>query len=124
VKVLLKLTQSDKAEELYNILLEQTSDEDEKPLYYNQLGFIKRAQGDYNKAIEYYEKRLEIQQKKLFLQIILISLNPTIISDWCMTTSGSFRKRSNILNALLTSCNVHYLLITLIFKMAKGVWKE
>ena len=40
-QLLVKLSQFDKAEELYNVLLEQTSDEGEKAIYYNQLGYIK-----------------------------------------------------------------------------------
>ena len=58
--LLLKIGQFDKAEELFNVLLEQTSDEGEKALYYNQLGYVKNNQGDYEKAIWYYEKSLEI----------------------------------------------------------------
>ncbi|CAF1484611.1 unnamed protein product, partial [Adineta steineri] len=64
-KLLLKIGQFNKAEELYNVLLEQTSDESEKALYYNQLGYVKDDQGDYKKAICYYEQALEIQQKTL-----------------------------------------------------------
>jgi tetratricopeptide (TPR) repeat protein len=64
-QLLLKLSQFDKAEELYNVLLEQTSSEDEKALFYNQLGYVKADQGDYEKAFEYYEKALEIDQKTL-----------------------------------------------------------
>ncbi|CAF1156481.1 unnamed protein product [Adineta steineri] len=61
--LLLKIGQFNKAEELYNVLLEQTSDEDEKVLYYNQLGFVQWNQGDNEKAIWYYEQALEIEQK-------------------------------------------------------------
>ncbi len=64
-QLLIKLDQLNKAEELYNVLLEQTSDESEKALYYNQLGFIKDAQGDYEKAIEYYENAFEMWEKTL-----------------------------------------------------------
>ncbi|CAF0954952.1 unnamed protein product [Adineta steineri] len=63
--LLLTIDQFDKAEELYNILLEQTSNEYNKGLYYNQLGLAKDAQGDYKKAIWYYEQALEIYQKAL-----------------------------------------------------------
>jgi tetratricopeptide (TPR) repeat protein len=59
-RLLTQLDQFDKAEELYNVLLEQTSDESEKGLYYNQLGYIKDGQGDYEKAIEYYENALQM----------------------------------------------------------------
>jgi lipopolysaccharide biosynthesis regulator YciM len=64
-RLLIKLSQFDKAEELYNVLLEQTPDEGEKAIHYNQLGCIKDDQGDYEKAIEYYEKALEINENTL-----------------------------------------------------------
>ncbi|CAF0841626.1 unnamed protein product [Adineta steineri] len=63
--LLLKIGQFNKAEELYNVLLEQTSKEGEKAHYYNQLGYVKDNQGDYKKAICYYEQGLEIRQKTL-----------------------------------------------------------
>ncbi|CAF0790511.1 unnamed protein product [Adineta steineri] len=63
--LLLTIGQFNKAEELYNVLVEQTSDESEKGLYYHQLGCVKDGQGDYEKAIWYYEKALEIEQKTL-----------------------------------------------------------
>lgn len=62
-QLLLKIGQLDKAEKLYNILLEQTVDESAKAHYYNQLGYIKGDQGDYQQAILYYEKGLKIKQK-------------------------------------------------------------
>ncbi|CAF4191553.1 unnamed protein product [Adineta steineri] len=64
-KLLIKIGQFNEAEELYNVLLEQTSDEVEKQLYYNQLGYVKDDQGDCEKAIWYYEKALEIREKHL-----------------------------------------------------------
>ncbi|CAF1475975.1 unnamed protein product [Adineta steineri] len=63
--LLIKIGQFNKAEELYNVLLKQTSHEDEKQCCYNRLGNIKDGQGDYEKAIEYYEQALEIYQKTL-----------------------------------------------------------
>jgi tetratricopeptide (TPR) repeat protein len=63
--LLVKIAHFDKAEELYNALIEQTSDEGEKALYYNNLGSTKYGQGGYEKAIEYYEKTLEILEKTL-----------------------------------------------------------
>ncbi|CAF1408546.1 unnamed protein product [Adineta steineri] len=63
--LLLKIGQFNKAEELYNALLEQPSDEGEKQHYYNQLGSVHYNQGDYKKAIWYVEQGLEISQKTL-----------------------------------------------------------
>ncbi|CAF4061114.1 unnamed protein product [Adineta steineri] len=63
--LLLKIGQFNKAEELYNVLLEQTSNLGEKAIYYHQLGSVHSNQGDYEKAIWYFEQGLEIQQKTL-----------------------------------------------------------
>ncbi|CAF0851456.1 unnamed protein product [Adineta steineri] len=63
--LLLKIGQFNKAEELYNVLLEQTPDEREKAIYYNQLGHVEDGHGDYKKAICCYQEGLEIQQKVL-----------------------------------------------------------
>lgn len=63
--LLLKTSQFIKSEEIYNELLEQTSDESEKAYYYNQLAYVKHDQGDYEKAIWYCEKALEIFEKTL-----------------------------------------------------------
>ena len=62
-QLLLKIGQFHKAEELYIALLEQTSDDSEKAHYYNQLGYAKNDQGEYEKAIEYYERALELRHK-------------------------------------------------------------
>ncbi|CAF1440021.1 unnamed protein product [Adineta steineri] len=63
--LLITIGQFDKAEQLYSVLLEQTSNKSEKQHYYNQLGYIKDEQGDYENAIEYYEKALTIKEKTL-----------------------------------------------------------
>jgi tetratricopeptide (TPR) repeat protein len=61
--LMIQLGKSNKAEELYEILLKQTSNEDEKAYLFNQLGWIKDNQGKYEEAIGYHEKSLEIKQK-------------------------------------------------------------
>ncbi|CAF4211601.1 unnamed protein product, partial [Adineta steineri] len=63
--LLVKTGHFDKAEELYQVLLEQPSIESDKALYYNNLGCIKNDQGDYKQAIEYYEKALGVCEKTL-----------------------------------------------------------
>ena len=61
--LLVKIGQFEEAEELYNVLLHQTTDEGEKAIYYNNLGYARNHQGDYEKAIWYHKKALEIRQK-------------------------------------------------------------
>ena len=63
--VLYKMGQFDKCEEVYQLLLEQTTNESEKAPIYNQLGLAKYSQGKYKEAITYYEKSLEIKQNTL-----------------------------------------------------------
>jgi tetratricopeptide (TPR) repeat protein len=63
--MLFKMGQSDKAQEVYEVLLEQTTDESEKAPIYNQLGTIKDTQGEYQEAIIFYEKSLAIKQQSL-----------------------------------------------------------
>jgi tetratricopeptide (TPR) repeat protein len=57
--------QSDKAQQVYEVLLEQTSSDREKANIYHQLGLAKDDQGEYKEAITFYEKALEIKQKTL-----------------------------------------------------------
>jgi tetratricopeptide (TPR) repeat protein len=63
--VLLKMGQSGKAQELYEVLLEQTKNESEKELIYHQLGCVKVDQGEYQEAITFYGKSLAIKQQSL-----------------------------------------------------------
>jgi tetratricopeptide (TPR) repeat protein len=64
-QLMIKLGQFNKAEELYEILLKQTSNESGKAYLFFQLGRIKYNQGKYEEAIGFYEKALEIGQKTL-----------------------------------------------------------
>ena len=59
-QLLIKLSQFDKAEQLYMTLLQQTNDPREQAAYYHQLAYIKRDQGHYRKAIEFHEKGQKI----------------------------------------------------------------
>ena len=64
-KLMIKLAKYSKAEELHQILLEQKTSESQKAHLFYHLGYIKNDQGEYEKAIEFYEKSLEISQKTL-----------------------------------------------------------
>ncbi|CAF0957099.1 unnamed protein product [Adineta steineri] len=64
-ELLKKMGQSNKAQEIYEVLLHQTTDESVKAPIYNQLGQIKDSQGEYPEAFTYYEKSLAIYEKTL-----------------------------------------------------------
>ena len=55
----MKIGEFNKVKELYTVLFEQTSDEGNKAVCLNQLGYVKVNQGDYEKAVRYYEKGLQ-----------------------------------------------------------------
>jgi len=63
--LLIILAKFDKAEALYAILLKQTTDQTKKAHIFNQLGYINTDQGELSKALEYYEKSLEVKRKTL-----------------------------------------------------------
>jgi tetratricopeptide (TPR) repeat protein len=64
-RLLMKVAQFDKAQQVFDIILNHTTDEREKGEIYYYLGWIKTDQGKYTEAFSYYEKALEIQQKTL-----------------------------------------------------------
>ncbi|CAF2987441.1 unnamed protein product [Rotaria sp. Silwood2] len=59
-QLLIKVGEFNKAEHVYNNIVETTTDACEKALIYNQLCHIKDNCGDYTNAIVFYEKSLEI----------------------------------------------------------------
>ena len=63
--LLLKLGRSDKAQELYEVMLEQTSSDGGKAPIYHHLGLVKSDLGEYEESIKFYGKALEIFQKSL-----------------------------------------------------------
>ncbi|CAF4085708.1 unnamed protein product [Adineta steineri] len=64
-ELLKKMGQFNKAQEVYEVLLDQTTHESGKAPIYHELGRIKRKQGEYSEALTYYEKTLAIYQKTL-----------------------------------------------------------
>ncbi|CAF1473876.1 unnamed protein product [Adineta steineri] len=63
--LLIKMGQFTKAQEIYTVLLHQTTNESDKAQIYYQLGWIKDNQGEYQEALTYYEKALIIRQQLL-----------------------------------------------------------
>ncbi|CAF1529550.1 unnamed protein product [Adineta steineri] len=64
-QLLIKMGQSNKAQEVYEVLLHQDTNESDKANIYHQLGRIKYFQGEYQEALTFYEKSLAIKQKTL-----------------------------------------------------------
>ena len=60
-----RMGQFQKCQQVYEVMLEQATDESKKGNIYDQLGSAKSVQGEYKEAITYYEKSLEIYKKTL-----------------------------------------------------------
>ncbi|CAF1044322.1 unnamed protein product [Adineta ricciae] len=60
-----RVGQNNKAEEVYQMLLDRETKKSGKALIYNQLGSIEYNRGEYQKAIVYYEKSLAINENSL-----------------------------------------------------------
>ena len=61
--VLRKMGEFRMAQQVYEILLEQELDENNKTSIYSQLGMIKQELGEYSEAIAYFEKAIEIEER-------------------------------------------------------------
>jgi tetratricopeptide (TPR) repeat protein len=59
-KLLLKLGQFDKAQQIYEVLLDQATNDIEKALSYHRLGWVKMEKGEYKEALPYCKKALKI----------------------------------------------------------------
>ncbi|CAM4983474.1 unnamed protein product [Rotaria socialis] len=64
-KLLRKIGQFGKAEDLYLALLEQTSNDIDRVLIYKELGWLKDDQGQYTEALQFYDESLKICQATL-----------------------------------------------------------
>jgi tetratricopeptide (TPR) repeat protein len=64
-RLMIKVAQFDKAQQVFEMILDQTTDENEKGAIYYYLGYIKMDQGKYTEAITNYEKSLKIQKQTL-----------------------------------------------------------
>ncbi|CAF0720604.1 unnamed protein product [Adineta steineri] len=63
--LLIKMGQFTKAQEVFEVLLHQTTNESDKAPIYYQLGWIKHNQGEYQEALSSHEKALIIRQRLL-----------------------------------------------------------
>jgi tetratricopeptide (TPR) repeat protein len=63
--LLIKLGQFNKAEQVYDVLLEKSTKKDEKAHLRHMFGMIKNEQGKYQEAVEFYEKSIKYNKKIL-----------------------------------------------------------
>ncbi|CAF1063947.1 unnamed protein product [Adineta steineri] len=63
--VLYKMGQLDKAEDIYQVLIDQIKNDIDRALIYHRLGMIKDAQGKYQEGLVFCKKSLIIRQKAL-----------------------------------------------------------
>jgi tetratricopeptide (TPR) repeat protein len=64
-KLLLKIGQFDKAQQVYEVLLDQATNDIDKALSYHHIGWAKDVKGEYKEALSYYEKALKLRQQSL-----------------------------------------------------------
>ncbi|CAF1133934.1 unnamed protein product [Adineta ricciae] len=63
--VLIKMSELEKARQVYKTMLEQTSDGQQRAGIYHQLGWIEDRQGHHEQSISFYKKALEVSLKSL-----------------------------------------------------------
>jgi tetratricopeptide (TPR) repeat protein len=61
-KLLLKIDMFDKAQQVYDVLLQQAANDIKRALIYYHIGCAKYGKGEYEEAITAYEKAIKIQQ--------------------------------------------------------------
>ncbi|CAF1323858.1 unnamed protein product [Adineta ricciae] len=71
-ELLIKMGQFDKALQVYETMLKQTVDDEEKANIYLQLGSIVAAQGKQQEALLYYDRSLDLNQKNSSLNKITL----------------------------------------------------
>ena len=64
-EILIKMGHSEKAKELYQVLLDKVSWKTERAYYLNQLGLAYANMGEYSRVLSYYEQSLEIRKLTL-----------------------------------------------------------
>jgi Tfp pilus assembly protein PilF len=92
-RLMMKVAQYDKAEQVFEMILDRTTDEKEIGRIYYYLGWIKDDQGKHAEAITYYEKSLKIQQKTL-------PANHPDLADSCSNIRGVYYNMGEYSKAL------------------------
>ena len=64
-QLMLRVGDSNGAEQLYMELLKHTHNEEDQSVYFHQLGWAKKKQGEYDEAVKYYEKSIQMKERTL-----------------------------------------------------------
>jgi tetratricopeptide (TPR) repeat protein len=64
-KLLLKVGQFDKAQQVYEVLLDQATNDIDKALSYHHIGWANWEKGDYKEALSYCKKALKLRRRSL-----------------------------------------------------------
>ena len=64
-QLMLRVGDFNGAEQLYIELLKNTDNEGDRSHYFHQLGWAKKKQGEYEEAVQYYEKSIEIKERTI-----------------------------------------------------------
>ena len=104
-----------KAQQVYEILLEQATEERSKAPIYNQLGVMKDDLGEYPEAIAYYEKSIKIEEKQIPRNDQNLAKSYNNIGAVYTETWVTIRKHFRITKKHLQFNNNHFLPITLIW---------
>jgi tetratricopeptide (TPR) repeat protein len=91
--VLHKMGQFDKSQQVYEALLDQTTDESEKAPIYGQIALAKDSQGEYEEAITFHDKTIQIYKK-------ILPPNHLNFADTYNNIGEVYRKMGDYLKAL------------------------
>jgi tetratricopeptide (TPR) repeat protein len=106
-RLMMKIAQFDKAQQVFEMILDRTTDEKEKGHIYHDLGLIKMNQGKYTEAITYIEKSLKIRQKTLPANHFTFSTSRdnsdlmNVTTDDCRSAIASFEEAAEMLKQTL-----------------------
>ncbi|CAF3277435.1 unnamed protein product [Rotaria sp. Silwood2] len=91
--LLWKMNHNDKAEEVYMLLLQQATSDEDKAYCYHLLELVKDDQGDYKQALDFYKKGIEMNQT------ILPDDDPKLASSY-NNVAGVYENMGNYSKAL------------------------
>ncbi|CAF0817770.1 unnamed protein product [Rotaria sordida] len=124
--ILIAMSEFEKAEHLYKLLLERVSSDEKRSEYYFQLATVYKEMGENSKALSYYEKSLDIDQKTLssnhpdfastYNQIGLVYYNMSEYSKALLSYEQSLKIKKSVLPPNHPNLATSYNNIGLVYK--------